>query len=158
MKMSRDALKVIVKECLVEILAEGLGEDALVEATAPRQKRQLNESQFSAVAEAAQKRQRALKSRPAPDGRRPNIALKQAVLESAGGNPVLQDIFADTAMTTLQQQNQYESRGPAAPVGAVEMAIADAAPAALFGEDNAEKWAQLAFMDNRPGAIAKKSS
>lgn len=156
MKMSRDALKALIKECLAEILVEGLGDaGAAVVESVQRSPRQ--QTQFSAVAEAAQKRQRMLKERQVPK-REVNPTLKNAVVSAAGGDPLLQELLSHTAMTTLQKQNQAELLGASAPVGGVEMAIADVAPEQIFGEDNAEKWAQLAFMDNRPGLVGKKSS
>lgn len=151
MKLTKSDLKKIVKECLVEILSEGLGDTPLVESRNIRD----DSPHFGAVVDAASKRQKMLKAqRPSQQKFAPTQALNQAILEQAGGNPILQDIFADTAATTLQKQIER----PGGPVGAVEMAIADIPPQDLFGDDNAEKWAQLAFMDHRPGSIAKKSS
>lgn len=157
MKMTRDALKALVKECLAEILVEGLG-DAGSTITESVQRSSRQQTQFSAIADAAQKRQRMLRDRQANVKRDVNPNLKNAVMSAAGGDPMLQELLSHTAMTTLQKQNQAELLGASAPVGGVEMAIADVAPEQIFGEDNAEKWAQLAFMDNRPGLVGKKSS
>ena len=155
--MTRNELKTLVKECLAEILVEGLGESPLIE----RKRRapmvaEDDASRFGAVAEAAKKRQKVLRSQRGSTSDRyaPSQALKKAIIETAGGNPILQDIFADTAATTLQEQAKH----PGAPMGGVEMAIADIPPQELFGDDNAEKWAQLAFMDHKPSQLAKKSS
>lgn len=141
-KVSRSALKQVVKECLIEILSEGIDSE-------DREDRyplaQMNEG----------RRQRKIKSkkrapaRPALD----NIKFNSAIEESVGGltsDPVMSQIFQDTARTTLQEQYAASERDPSA--NAVQSGqMADGA--ARLVNDNtitdlfegADKWADLAF-------------
>lgn len=131
MKTSRDQLKVIVKECLLEILSEGLG------SAVPKR---------TAVTETVRPKPRT-SSLDVPV-RRQSDALKRAVIAESGGNPTLAAILADTAATTLPQMLANDRPGaPPPPVGAVERAVAGSTPEELFGEDASSRWADLAFAD-----------
>lgn len=144
-KFTRSQLKDLVKECLVEILSEGLAPGAghLQErAPAPRQPTggrpsvparsgspALNSVVFGASA-TDKRPQRSLKS-PIP-----RVVDNIGILTS---DPVMSQIFADTASTTLQEQIHAESRPPGAP----SMTESVAEPTDLF--EGAENWASLAF-------------
>ena len=137
MKYTKNELKSLIKECLIEILAEGLGEP-LVEAASRPAPRSPNQSQ----------RNPGLLAQSAPPKPRGvSAALREAVKAEAKGNPVLADILADTAATTLQTQLGAEGRGP---MDSTQMAIVDVEPQELFGEEAASKWAQLAFKSPAP--------
>lgn len=58
-------------------------------------------------------------------------------------------IFADTAQTTLVEQNRGVVPGDVA-----TQAMAQADPMSIFGEDNIDKWNAAAFAPARPGAIS----
>ena len=143
-KLSKSSLKMIVKECLVEILQEGLMADTVISESSTRR---------------AVKKKR-IRKEPAPrstslDNIRfdksepePNKNFEKNVRETANAmtdDPVLSSILADTAMTTLQEQTSAESRGmPAAGSDRAAMAAAMSTPDELFSE-SASKWADLAF-------------
>lgn len=143
-KLLRTELKEIVKECLVEILAEGLAAG----------------SQRSIVNEQPTRRKLSKKPSMQRSSHLDNIVynkkvetkkknIRKTVLESKiTADPILNELLADTAVSTLQEQAAAEGRK-----GAQRTAIAgDAAarlmdqssPEDLFG-GSANKWAQLAF-------------
>jgi len=128
-KLNRNQLKGIVKECLLEILSEGL----LAETTTTRPKKQA----------------RVRNTEPAR-----NKNFDAAINESVQGltdNPVMADIFADTARTTLQEQLGAETGGPMATGGdAATRQMGDSDPDEVFG-DVASRWASLAFAKKAPG-------
>ena len=139
-KLSKSALKSIIKECLVEILAEGLGNDAgeqLLEVSSPTQKRR--------------RKPRSSHKRPALDSVRFNQRVDESV-SNMTNDPVMASIFKDTAKTTLQEQISGETRGNAtghleqvlANGDAAAKAISKADPSEIFGE-SASNWSALAF-------------
>jgi len=150
--MSRSELKSIVKECLIEILNEGFRS-----VQAPSMPRQVAE-------------QRARSNRPTFDPkldspiskRGPTDALRNAIKEGAGGNPVLADMLADTAMTTLPSQLGHgDSMGtpmegtsmrPGGQHATAQQEQFVGNPDEVFGDGSA-RWADLAFMD-----VAKKTA
>src|SRR5690348_12259542 len=102
MKISKQQLKSLIKECLVEILAEGLG-STLTEATKPRavQQTQRTVTDPNAVLEA---RRRAMDA--ADRARQPSKQSNMpAIVKQIATDPVMASIFADTAATTLVEQN-----------------------------------------------------
>ena len=149
MKTSRSQLKAIVKECLVEILTEGLG------GFAPQQSVQ---SQLSAEGVTRRPQQQLTRQqRPSPldepvsQGRIPSAALKEAIKREAGGNKMMAEIFADTAKKTLPNMlsggdTLAANPGNSGP-GTNQQEQFHGTPEQVFGEDNAAKWAHLAFTD-----------
>ena len=105
-KMTKGMLKGLVKECLVELLTEGLGAGAsqLVEAqSAPRRSRPTNKrkSIFDQIDQSFATA-------------KPKTGFNEAVAaaaRTATSDPILQQLLADTAKTTLQEQLQHEPRG-----------------------------------------------
>jgi hypothetical protein len=150
MKTSRDQLKMIVKECLIEILSEGLGN---VTSASPQASSNRNLS--GSVTEQRRSGPRKLPFNAALDtprsGRQATDALKNAVLEVARGNPMMQDMLADTAMTTLPTMLSHGDTGTGgagsnvAP-GVVQQEQFNGTPEQVFG-DGANRWADLAFME-----------
>jgi hypothetical protein len=136
MKMTRNELKDLVKECLVEILSEGMGNSA-----------KLKES-FAFQEKKAQKKPADMISY----GQRNQIMDKKRISEviktESKGDPILAAILADTASTTLPNMlmNEGHNHTPQ-PVGSVERIVASTNPEELFGDEAASKWAALAFMD-----------
>lgn len=138
-KVTKGALKAIVKECLLEILVEGLaGQDelALTESRAPiRQK-----SKRPRVSQ---------RSRPALD----SVSFNNNVDRSVSGltdDPMMASLLSDTARTTLQEQlNDPGSRVPhSAQVNThgdtAQKIVASQDPTDLFG-DASMNWEALAF-------------
>jgi hypothetical protein len=140
MKMTKSDLKAIVKECLVEILNEGLGGSMNIPKISGPFNQKINASQSvtsQMFADTAPPRS------PAP-------ALREAIKDVSGGNKIMESIFADTAAKTLPTMLQNDRPGVASSVGGglAEQVVAQAEPDQLFGEDAAAKWASLAFMDS----------
>jgi hypothetical protein len=139
-KISRNALKGLVKECLVEILAEGL----LAEEKPASSKKALRESTSS------KKRRRSTPSsrRPALDQIRmgePEPQFNTVMPEVK--DPIMASIFADTAANTFQQQVLAEQKNSnsqrIAHGDAATKAMAQNDPMDIF--DGANNWAKLAF-------------
>lgn len=137
MKLSRIELKALVKECLLELLAEGLGP-----VTTPR---------VTERRAAVQRRPAAQPARPGPGRAAVPPPVKEAIRRHSGGDPVLAGILADTAATTLPAMLEGERQGPV--LGdAAQRAVATVAPEQMFDTNAVGRWSQLAFMPGRPGA------
>lgn len=146
MKLSKSDLKLVVKECLIEILNEGLGGigagtlsgnfDPLINQ---RNKQQNTPRAFS----------ESFRGQSVPQ-RKPSAQLHEAIKKEAGGNKIMEMILADTAASTLPKMLDNERPGmpmsQPKPGGLVEQVVASATPEDLFGEEAASKWADLAFM------------
>ena len=141
-KLSRGQLKSVVKECLLEILAEGLASDSA----------DMNESLLESV---RPRRKTKTRSRPEPVRRAaPDLVSfgnnVDGVVQQLTADPLMSSIFSDTAENTLQNQLQAESRVPshfqqvAASGDPAAQAAADADPMEIFGEASAN-WAAIAF-------------
>lgn len=133
-KLTKNQLKSIVKECLVEILSEGLASsgDIMVEASSRKPTR----SNRAVPAKA--------KRNPALDEVKFNDAAN-ARAASITNDPIMQSILADTARSTLQEQAQADrGRG----VGMQETAAPgkNIEDIPIFAE-GAQNWAALAFTD-----------
>ena len=140
MKTSRAELKAIVKECLVEILQEGLGNaGSFTSQVVPAMSQ--SKHVFSEKGKGRIQKTESSTRSPAP-------ALREAVRREAGGNRVMESILADTAASTLPKMLQNEGRKQPVPTGTVEQIVAAVNPEELFGSDVASKWADLAFMDS----------
>jgi hypothetical protein len=166
MKTSRDQLKALMKELLVEILNEGLGGvNSSPSAGRPQQP--------TGRAPVGEQRQLGGRRKPAFDpkldtrpagGFSPSNTLKEAIRIEAGGNPMMADILADTAMKTLPQQLANGDRmgqpslgssmspasfGGGSPGAGQEQFNGD--PSEMFEggaarSDGSSHWADLAFM------------
>ena len=136
--MKRSELKSLIKECVVEVLQEGIGNTGtrLTESAAPARRK-------------SKKNQR--DRRPHPTD---NITYSQpeiTVDTDLSENPVMQSIFQDTAATTLQDQVTSERRGPSLVTEGADraaLAVADHEPAEMF--DGAANWIKLAFGNEIP--------
>ena len=134
-KLSKSQLKAIVKECLVEILEEGINSKSvkgspLRESNQPKKSRQRN---------------------PALDQIKFNSTVKETV-DNLTDDPIMASIFADTAKTTLQDQYNSHSRGTGTISESLESPNAGPNNLDEFG-DAASNWATLAFADKKlPGS------
>ena len=138
MRLKRSEFKKIVKECLMEILVEGFGDELpkLTEArkTKPRKTQPRRKAKDSSV------RQKPVQQE--------NVQ-QQHIMESVNNitsDPVMASIFAETAATTLQEQR--ERPGMVAQQGGDKAAMlaAQLDPTELAGSS---KWADLAFATNK---------
>ena len=135
MGVTKGQLKSIVKECLIEILAEGMGQN-VSSSINEVSKKPVQPSQSSVLRQNASR----IKMQ--------SSALKEAIKRESGGNSVMASILADTAENTLQTMIESDSRKSSQPqpTGTIERIVASASPEDLFGEEAASKWAELAFM------------
>ena len=156
MKLNKRILKEIVKECLIEILAEGIITDTR-DADTPQQKRMALKESITQRAEASDvstPRQNFRKpsyldniSFPSADSRSDSHKPQAAKAMNLTKDPIMNEIFADTAATTLKEQLAGESRRAPPPTARQDKAaaIVDQTPLDdLFG-GAADKWASLAF-------------
>lgn len=162
MKMTRQDLKGIVKECLVEILSEGLvsTQQQISESKSASGRVAMQEQRVAPVVRPntadkisflpSKEEIRRASSRPAPD-------TSQNLARSLTSDPVLADIFADTARTGAHMRL---NESPVAGRVDHEMMIASAGdtaakvmlqsdPTDVFA-DSAGKWAALAFAEKIP--------
>jgi len=138
-KLSRTALKSVVKECLLEILSEGLadGVNELMESRASQPK--------------PRKKKRQPRSEPEPNR---NAAFDETVertVSSMTDDSLLAEMLADTARGTLQEQLAHDGKNQGlVDPGATSGDVID--PTDIFGKDNqaSDHWATLAFSDGRP--------
>ena len=118
-KVTKSQLKKIVKECLLEILSEGLGAqvfDAESATTVPKNSQKT-----------------------------PSSALVSAIKAESRGNPLMAEIFADTAAKTLPRMLSERSDGG----GSQLQEQFSGNPEDVFGEETSSKWANLAFSSPR---------
>jgi hypothetical protein len=165
---SKAALKNIVKECLIEILAEGLvgnNKATLREARELRGTMQESYEKTSSrrISETALHQPTQVTKSRQPAQRRPSYldSIKMGVdsaterqttqikntVKNLTSDPIMSDILADTAMTTLQEQKEgSRPNGPSVMSGGDQAAkiVDQSSPDELFG-GQANKWADLAF-------------
>lgn len=143
MAITKNQLKSIVKECLIEILAEGMG---------PNVSSSINESvKRKSLATSPQAQQTpsisTIKQQIASKTQFNVPGIKEAIRKESGGNSLMADILADTAAKTLPTMLENDRRTAPTPTGVIERAVANHSPEQLFGEEAASKWAALAFAE-----------
>jgi len=143
MKLKRSDIKQIVKECLVEILAEGIGNNAesLTETVRPRRSKKHVQAQREEPDYLKEYRNKLDNTRVTQKEDR-----KSAIIEQfAKGNDVMADIFRDTADSTLAKQAAADGKKRMAhqPHDAASAAVANNPIESLF--EGSHKWADLAF-------------
>ena len=152
-KVSRSVLKEIVKECLLEILFEGIDshepgyedEEPIREARQPQRrasitppKRDLAEAVNKSMVSNSKKQQ--VQKQSAPQKREvPNQRIDGAIGELTN-DPLMASIFSDTARTTLQEQ--VEGRRPAIDNAASIVEDVEDISSIFEGAGN---WASIAF-------------
>lgn len=149
-KITRSVLKSLVKECLVEILVEGIdGSSAdLLEESLDHQPAQTRQKKPDPMIEINQRRKQL-------DSRMVDTRQKQLDEQNAKNismlteDPMMAEIFADTAATTLQEQ--IESKGKMSyrtPGDHASQVVSQNDPSDLFS--GAGNWADLAFSNQKP--------
>ena len=166
---SKIALKSIVKECLIEILAEGLvGNNqatvresrelrgALQETYERSSNRNITETALNSKTQISRPTNRSVKRPSYLDSIKMGVDSARSSDESdfiqrkvqgITSDPVMSDILADTAMTTLREQKEGgRAQGPSIQAGGDQAAkiVDQSSPEDLFG-GQASKWADLAF-------------
>ena len=138
MKMTKPQLKALIKECLVEILNEGLNGSLSVSEGSQKTTRQ--DRTVSPKRNLNQVSERHVPVRQFQNQQ------YEAVKIASAGNPILESIMADTAATTyLDQQNADRPGRRMAPMGGVELQVDQSTPEQLFGEEATSNW--IAIMD-----------
>lgn len=150
--MTRSDLKNIVKECLVEILAEGIGgkinesrkaAPASLAVTQKGVEKQLAEMQKmrQTIANKVQYGQ------GTPPAKQPAQNSVKNLVKSVTNDEIMASLFADTALTTLQEQVESDRR-------LLKGHSQDSAPesdapvgGSGFSEEMALHWSSLAFSD-----------
>ena len=161
-KLSRTVLKEIVKECIVEIFEEsffGPGE-VLNESSKRRGNNRTSRSRSSRRPKTSSSKSQHLGMRSSLD----TVSYNQQTVTNEAydrkidnitsnltSDPIMAEIFKDTANSTLQTQSSAESsrsRGPSVLAGgdAAALAVHNSDPIELFSESS-YKWATLAFAD-----------
>jgi hypothetical protein len=140
-KVSRSMLKSIVKECLVELLAEGLNSGDVEE---------MNES-FPKIKKPSKK---SLKNASVFSSSKDKIVnprfeeKTKRIISNATNDPIMAAILEDTAQTTLQEQNNLDkpNKFTAKPTDAYSKVVSESDPMEMF-EGSSNNWAALAFSD-----------
>jgi len=76
--------------------------------------------------------------------------MQETIKRESGGNPIMADIFKDTAMTTLPTMQAHGDTGASAGSAPMLQEQFNGNPEDVFGEETAGRWANLAF------AVVKK--
>jgi len=152
-KLNKKALKQLIKECLVEILVEGIGDEGdILEESFYRSDIEPKRTKKKTSNAYKQKMQQIQKQRDELDKVRVNSQpqVKQDFSDITSDS-VMQSIFADTAKTTLVEQVEGKRGSISGPVGGNDTYARIANendPMDLF--ENSSRWANLAFMDKKP--------
>jgi hypothetical protein len=135
-KVSRSVLKELVKECLVEILSEGLV--STVETIRESRPRKSKKNSKNISSDVFQQRNKMLNEKTKRKVPKINV-------DHMTDDPIMREIFADTAATTLQAQPISESAGKPdfVPGDAAAKVVHESSLEDLFEGSN--KWASLAF-------------
>lgn len=165
---SKTALKNIVKECLIEILAEGLVGNkkatisesrelrgAMQESYERTSSRNISEHTLQQPTQVSRSRQTSQRRPSYLDSIKSGVDSsfqneKQHAQQRASKitrDPIMSDILADTAMTTLREQKEGgRPSGPAISAQGDQAAkiVDQSSPEELFGGQSS-KWADLAF-------------
>jgi hypothetical protein len=128
--MTRKELKSLVKECLLEVLQEGL--QAQAKPATSRRKAISGKSVSSRT-----------KSRRRHHTDSMEVHAPVNVPSSIKGDPIMESIFADTAATTLQEQAVARAHPPIPTADHAARIALENEPADLF--EGAANWSSLAF-------------
>ena len=142
-KVKRSVLKEIVKECLLEILFEGIDsepgydEEPIREARKPQRRapRPSSNSDLAAAVKRSTQNRNSAVEKPGLTENFVNTAVNELTED-----PIMASIFADTAQTTLQEQK--EGRRPPADNAAAVIDHAEDMSDIFAGAGN---WAAIAF-------------
>ncbi len=168
-KQTKNALKIIVKECLLEILAEGLVGNKSATLRETRELRGalqetndriISESNISTPTSRVSSRSNSGRPKSYLDNITTGIDNQRNTYENQKNeikskvshlakDDIMADILADTAMTTLREQKEgARPGGPSVMTGGDKAAkiVNQSDPTDLFGGAS-NKWANLAFAD-----------
>jgi len=141
-KMSRSMLKDLIKECLVEVLQEGLGFDNVISERVAKPKRSLHQSMGLGYADRPPKRRKhpILDAPALRENAPPSLSRRVPnTIASVSNDPIMQALLEDTAQSTLLNQDQAENHRGIQPQSDIPL---DAL--GLMGA-NPSTWETLAF-------------
>jgi hypothetical protein len=146
-KLSRETLKEIVKECLVEILAEGISGGNTKSLT-----ESINAAETNYSVAKSKNINRMLP--PRQDKEAINKRFEENISNSIAKttkDPIMAELLADTARTTLQEQNVADQPNKFIAKGhdTASTIVEQHNPEDLFGGEAANNWAKLAFFDGK---------
>lgn len=140
-KLTKSSLKGIIKECLIELLSEGLSSspESLAESFVRGDivKETINTDKHISTKKSMNKSKTF----------NPSFEKKaKQTVNSITSDPIMAEIFSDTANSTLQEQIQAEGKIPANKFGDSAAKTVDSIDdmSELFGEATGN-WADLAF-------------
>lgn len=136
-KLSRTVLKGIVKECLMEILSEGLDNTSI----------NLDEGRKPS-SRVRNKKPKSQTQRLPVD----TVSFTNAVdktVKKVTDDPVMAMLLSDTASTTLQEQYNSGESSLSGNASSAGIPLGEDAGLDIFG-DAAQNWADLAFSDPKP--------
>jgi len=139
-KVSRSVLKELVKECLVEILSEGLV--STVETIKESRPRKLKKNSRNISSDVFQKRNKMLSEKT-------KRKVPEINVDHMTDDPIMREIYADTAATTLRSQPISESAAKPdyVPGDAAAKVVHENDLEDLFEGSN--NWASLAFSSGK---------
>lgn len=167
------ALKTLVKECLIEILAEGLVGNSSATLRESRELRGTLQESYEKISDNRisnrnlNQSTQVLESRPAKTSRQSSYLDNMQIggqsnnrsvvsediqnkVKNITSDPIMSDILADTAMTTLREQKEgSRASGPSVMINGDSAAkmVAQSSPEDLFGSQSSN-WANLAFAES----------
>lgn len=164
MKIKREQLKAIIKECLVELLQEGLGgfgsvarnvsehrvRDRSLEPLPNESMRAYSQTDPAAVRRRTMDLTTTGHSSTVYEANRERQKAVTEVVKNVSSNPMMSAIFADTANTTLRMQDSPTSSLPG-DIAAKTVAASD--PISMFSEKQIDIWNKAAFAPDKPGLI-----
>ena len=130
-KLKRSALKSVVKECLLEILSEGIGTN-------------------TNAAEIIQSRGNAAAQQDLSENNTKNVQSDSMKETIAGitSDPILASVLGDTAKTTLVEQAGADRKGQLRKMRSTSSHSAGASEQSQESDGNSH-WAALAFADKK---------
>jgi len=133
--MKRGELKALIKECVVEVLQDGLGTSYAAQPVGRTGSASARQSPRKSKNHPMDNVSYRMNESPPPISVNTNITQ----------DPILQSIFQDTASNTLQEQVVSERRGQLVAAGSDRAAkfMAEHEPDEIF--DGASNWEKLAF-------------
>jgi len=140
--MKRSELKSLIKECLLEILAEGI--PGLMTSNEVFEEGAEKKSQRTAViSKPIQTSKPAVISKPAKD------TTPEIITEIAKGIKIpgisATELFVDTFNRTYKQQSRAEAN-PSAGSSVIMQEIAEKEPSDIFGSDMIDTWSKAKFL------------
>lgn len=162
--MLRSELKALVKECLIEILKEGLNTSSTPQSV-------VNDAKKSSITTNEKKNNTVLPQRKSSQLISYNSSVKQksiqensikSTVSTLTVDPLMSSIFADTMKTTMSEQGRFEQSQPSladiggnkhiAPLQHITDIPVPATPEAVdMINESSQNWAALAFVPSKDG-------